>query len=59
MLVIASRWGFDASGRGEVVITARWHYDKQFTPSLTVVPATFMGGKAKVVVGFRACHRKA
>lgn len=41
-------WGFDAVGRGEVGITARWHYDKLFSRRPTVLGSTFMGGKAKV-----------
>lgn len=41
-------WGFDAVGRGEVGVTARWHYDKHFTRRPTVLGSTFMGGKAKV-----------
>eukprot|EP00903_Cladosiphon_okamuranus_P014837 g13738.t1 len=40
-------WGFDAVGRGEVGVTARWHYDKHFTRRQTVLGSTFMGGKAK------------
>lgn len=41
-------WGFDAVGRGEVGVTARWHYDKRFARRPTVLGSTFMGGKAKV-----------
>ena len=41
-------WGFDAMGRGEVGVTARWHYDKHFTRRPTVLGSTFMGSKAKV-----------
>lgn len=41
-------WGFDAVGRGEVGVTARWHYDKHFTRRPTALGSTFMGGKAKV-----------
>lgn len=41
-------WGFDAVGRGEVVVTARWHYDKRFTRKPTILASTFMGSKAKV-----------
>ncbi|CAM9162703.1 unnamed protein product [Scytosiphon promiscuus] len=40
-------WGFDAVGRGEVVVTARWHYDKHFTRKPSILASTFMGGKAK------------
>lgn len=31
-----------------MVVTARWHYDKQFTLTPTAVPATSTGGKSKV-----------
>lgn len=41
-------WGFDTVGRGEVVVTARWHYDKHFTRKSNILASTFMGGKAKV-----------
>lgn len=37
-----------------MVVTARWHYDKHFTPTPTAVPSTFLGGKTKV--GVSACH---
>lgn len=42
------RWGFDAVGRGEVVVTARWYYDKDFDTKTPVLAASFMGGKNKV-----------
>ncbi|CBN80088.1 conserved unknown protein [Ectocarpus siliculosus] len=43
-------WGFDAVGRGEVVVNARWHFDKHYTRrQSTILPSasTFMGGVAK------------
>ncbi|CAM9642788.1 unnamed protein product, partial [Hapterophycus canaliculatus] len=40
-------WGFDAVGRGEVVVTARWHFDRHFTRKPNILASTFMGGKAK------------
>lgn len=35
-------------GRGEVVVTARWYYDRDFDIKTPVLGASFMGGKTKV-----------
>ncbi|CAM9402960.1 unnamed protein product [Ectocarpus sp. 12 AP-2014] len=43
-------WGFDAAGRGEVVVNARWHFDMHYIRrQSTILPnaSTFMGGAAK------------
>lgn len=48
---VPNSWGFDAVGRGEVVVNARWHFDKHYTrKQSTILPnaSTFMGGVAKV-----------
>ncbi len=51
---LRNRWGFDAVGRGEVVVTARWHYDKLFKRRTSVLGSAFMGGKAKARVAAAA-----
>lgn len=53
--MLRNRWGFDAVGRGEVGVTARWHYDKAFKRRTNVLGSAFMSsGKAKVRVAAAA-----
>lgn len=51
---VPNSWGFDAVGRGEVVVNARWHFDKHYTRRQSTILAnasTFMGSAAKVSRG--------
>lgn len=42
-------WGFESVGRGEVVVTARWHYEEAFELKRPTLAASFMGIKRNKV----------
>ncbi|CAM9547986.1 unnamed protein product [Ascophyllum nodosum] len=46
MPLLDERGGFDAAGRGEVLVTARWNHDENFTSQSKGLSATLTGRKS-------------